>query len=136
MAERPTYPRRSYGRAEVVFCGRFKPNGGSPITNTQGSTVFGRGFSVARTGTGVFTLTIQGTLGTFLHGRADLHSSTISDGGDIRVQVPTESGGNTTVVLTHYGEDAGGLRTAEDVAAAADNFISFELVFWRATETR
>lgn len=136
MAERPTFAARSYGRDEVVLRGRFKPNGSSAITNTQGSTVFGRGWSVARSNTGIYTLTITGTLGVFLGGWAELHSSTITDGGDIRVGVPTESGGNTSCVLTHYGEDAGGIRQAEDVAAASDNFISFELVFQRATETR
>lgn len=136
MAERPTYEARSYGRDEVVLRGRFKPNGSSAITNTQGSTVFGRGWSVAYTNTGIYTLTITGTLGTFLTGDARLHSSTITDGGVFRVQVPTTSGGNTTCILTHYGEDAAGVRQAEDIASASDNFISFELVFQRATESR
>lgn len=136
MAERPTYAARSYGRDEVKIGGRFKPNGSSAITNTQGSTIFGRGFSVSRTGTGAYTLTFTGTLGVFLRGYAELHSSTITDGGDIRVGIPVESGGNTTVALVHYGEDAGGVRQAEDVASASDNFISFELVFQRATESR
>lgn len=115
--------------AEVRVCGRFKPNGSSAITNTQGSTIFGRGFSVARTNTGVFTITLRGTFGNYLHGDLTLMSSTIADGGQFRVVSVTASGGNTALVVTHYGEDAGGVMQAEDIASAADNFVTFEFVF-------
>ena len=115
--------------AEVRVVGRFKPNGSSPITNTQGSTIFGRGFSVAYTSTGKYTITIRGQFGDFLHGGASLMSSTITDGGQFRINSVTESGGNTVVVLDHFGEDAGGLTQLEDIASAAGTFVTFELAF-------
>lgn len=128
---------RSLNRSEVRACGRFKPNGSSAITNTQGSTVFGRGWSVAYVSTGKYTLSIDGNLGTFLHGDASLVSSTIADGGQFRINaVPSVSNGVTTVTIDHYGEDAAGVMQLEDIAAASGNFVTFELVFQQATETR
>lgn len=120
---------QSRNPAEVRIVGRFKPNGSSAITNTQGSTIFGRGFSVARTGAGVYAITVRGRFGDPLHAEFTLWSSTITDGGQFRVVSVATSGGNTVVTVTHFGEDAGGLTQAEDIASAADNFVSFELVF-------
>ena len=125
---------RTRGIRRVV--GRFKPNGSSAITNTQKSTVFGRGWTVAYTSTGKYTITISGQYGYYLHGSFALMSSTITDGGVFRVNSVTFTGGNTVVVLDHYGEDAAGVRALEDIAAADGNFITFELVFLNVKEDR
>lgn len=127
--DKDTYGIRTRNGAEVRVCGRFKPNGSSAITNTLGSTVFGAGFSVARSNTGIFALTIKGKFGALLHGTFTIWSSAIADGGQFRIVSVAESGGNTVVTFTHYGEDAGGIMQAEDIAAASDNFVSFDLTF-------
>jgi hypothetical protein len=111
-----------------TLTGRFKPNAGNPITNTQGSTVFGRGFSVARSAAGEFTLTISDVYGLLLHVDATLWSSTITDAGVFRVKSVTYGTSTTTIVLVHQDESAGAMAAA-DIAAAADNFVSFRLVF-------
>jgi len=128
---------RSRTPDEVRICGRFKPNGSSAITNALGTTVFGTGWTVAYTSTGKFTITIAGVFGYFLHGTATLVSSTIADGGQFRVNaVPSESNGSTVVVIDHFGEDAGGLTQLEDIASAAGNFVTFELVFQNSKQAR
>lgn len=134
--DKDTYDIRTRNGAEVRVCGRFKPNGSSAITNTLGSTIFGAGFSVARSTTGVFALTIKGLFGALLHGTFTLWTSTITDGGQFRIVSVAESGGNTIVTITHFGEDAGGLMAIEDIAAASDNFISFDLTFDNRKGTR
>lgn len=127
--DKDTYGIKGRNPAEVRISGRFKPNGSNAITNTLGSTIFGQGFSVARSNTGIYALTIKGLFGHLLHGDFTIWSSTIADGGQFRVASVAESGGNTVVTITHYGEDAGGLMTPEDIASASDNFVSFELIF-------
>lgn len=133
---RSFFPTRTRNSGEVTIRGRFKPNGSSAITNTRNSTIYGNGFSVARTNTGLFTLTLNGKFGTFLGGSAQLHTSTVADGNALTVRIPTVSGDTTSVVLAFYGEDAGGLMQLEDIASAADNWISFELHFLTAQEAR
>lgn len=108
--------------------GRIKPNGGSAITNTIDSTVFGRGFSVARSGTGQFTLTIQDRYELLLHASFTLWSSTVL-AGVFRIVSVTYNATTTVVVFEHLTVAAGPVFAAADVAAAADNFISFELIF-------
>jgi hypothetical protein len=120
---------QSRNPAEVRVTGRFKPNGSSAITNTQGSTIFGRGFSVAYTSTGKYTLTLTGKFGDYLHADVALMSSTIADGGQFRINSVTQSGGNTVVVIDHFGEDAGGSMQLEDIPSAAGNFVSFDIAF-------
>lgn len=127
--DKDTYGIRGRNPDEIRISGRFKPNGSSAITNTPGSTIFGQGFSVAYSTTGVYILTIKGLFGYLLHGSFTLWSSTISDGGQFRIVSVAESGGNTVVTITHYGEDAGGLMAPEDIASASGNFLSFELIF-------
>ncbi len=127
--DKDTYGIKGRNPDEKRVSGRFKPNGSSAITNTLGSTIFGQGFSVARAAQGVYALTIKGLFGACVHGTFTLWSSTIADGGQFRGVSVAESGGNTVVTITHYGEDAGGLMTPEDIASASDNFVSFELIF-------
>lgn len=124
---------RTRGTKSVV--GRFKPNGSSAITNTQKSTVFGRGWSVAYTSTGKYTITIKGTYGYYLHADFTLMSSTIVGGGVFRVNSVTTSGQNTIVVVDHFAETAGTMALA-DIAAAAGNFVSFEILFLDSKEDR
>lgn len=128
MADQDFYNLKGRNPEERRIVGRFKPNGGSAITNTPGTTVFGQGWSVARSNTGIYAVTIRGTFGPLVHVSASLLSTTIADGGQFRFAV-AESGGNTILTMTHYGEDAGGVMQAEDIASAADNFVTFEAVF-------
>lgn len=128
MADKDFYPLKGRNPEEVRIVGRFKPNGSSAITNTKGTTVFGEGWSVARSNTGIYAVTILGLFGSLLHVSASLMSTTIADGGQFRFAV-AESGGNTVLTMTHYGEDAGGIMQAEDIAAADANFVTFEAVF-------
>lgn len=136
MADKDFYTPKTRNTMEQRVTGRFKPNGSSPITNTPGTTIFGQGFSVARSATGTYQITVVGRFGDFLHGDATLMTSTITDGGQFRITSAVGSEANTVVTLVHLGEDAGGLVAAEDIASAADNFVTFELVFDGRTGTR
>jgi hypothetical protein len=46
------------GRDYLVLAGSFVPNGTTQLANTRGVDVFGMGFTVARTGVGVYRVTI------------------------------------------------------------------------------
>lgn len=135
MSERSHFPSVVRTRGTKSVIGRFKPNGASAITNTQKSTVFGRGFTVAYTSTGKYTLTIQGRYGYYLHADVSLMSSTITGGGLFRINSVTTSGQNTIVVIDHFAESAGTFALA-DIAAAAGNFVSFEIMFLDSKEDR
>lgn len=54
MANRIWHDVRTPGRNKVVIDGRFNPNGVNPVTG-----VIGIGFTVARTGVGIFTITLE-----------------------------------------------------------------------------
>lgn len=139
MSDRLHFPAVVRTRGTKSVIGRFKPNGASAITNTQKSTVFGRGFTVAYTSTGKYTLTIQGRYGYFLHADIALMSSTIVGGGVFRLNSVTNGGTNaaptTVVVIDHFAESAGTMALA-DIAAAAGNFVTFEIVFLDSKEDR
>lgn len=53
------YELKSPGVKHVQVAGSFVPNGTTQLTNTKGTDVFGMGFSVSRTGVGVFRVTFQ-----------------------------------------------------------------------------
>lgn len=128
MSNRLHPPVVAKGRGIKKVIGRFKPNGGSAITNTVGTTVFGaRGWSVARSGTGQFTLTIADTYQLLLHASFTLWSASIL-GGVFRVVSVTYNTTSTVVVFEHLAEGSGTLAAA-NIASADDHFVSFELTF-------
>lgn len=49
---------RTPGRDYLTIAGAWVPNGSTALTNTPGTDLFGVGFTVSRTGTGVFRVTI------------------------------------------------------------------------------
>lgn len=51
------YDLKTPGVKHFQVSGSFVPNGTTQLTNTRGTDVFGTGFSVSRTGVGVFRIT-------------------------------------------------------------------------------
>lgn len=59
MANKQTYPVLCRDREIHEVNISWAPNGSSAVSSTRGSGIRGRGFSVARTGVGVFQITID-----------------------------------------------------------------------------
>lgn len=108
-----------HARVEIV--GSFSTNGTSTPTATKG-----RGFTVARTGVGVFTVTLAESYFDVIAVTASLSLATAAKQ---MVQVtgwtaPTTQGSRAVVTLTTMASDTG---TAADIAAATGNVVSFHI---------
>lgn len=105
----------------VSIRGRFAPQGvGTP------TVTFGKGFTVARTGVGVFTVTIpKPMLGTLAGWRLDVRTVTLID-----VEVQGGTWVASTGVFTIRTRTST-TNAAADIAANADNEVSFALIFAR-----
>lgn len=118
-------------REMVILSGSFAPNGASAVDSTSNK---GKGFTVARTSAGLFTVTISEA--KYL----DLVSATatlqLATADDKYIQVGTytapTSSAQGTIVLTVW--DASG-AAATDVAADANNRINFCFVFRKSSLT-
>lgn len=118
MSTRYKYPVQGHHERQTDVVGSFAPNGSSAV---DADSRKGRGWSVARTDVGEFTITLAEKYDTLI---ADLVSIRLASPGNTIVQTgPYDSSAGTIViqVLT-----AG---VAADVSANANNKISFKLVF-------
>lgn len=113
------------GKGVKVIAGSFAPNGSSAVAATS---VKGKGFSVARTSTGLFTITLQDAYTALLSMTASLQ---LASGDDKFVQI-----GSVDVVSAKTLEirvwDISGAAVA-DVSANANNRINFVLVLSNST---
>lgn len=116
---------QALGKGIKVIAGSFAPNGGSAV---DAASIKGKGFSVARTSAGLFTVTLQDAYVACLAAHADLQ---LAAADDKFVQV-----GAVDVVTAKTFEirvwDISGAAVA-DVAAAAGNRIHFTLVLSNST---
>lgn len=103
------------GRNRKLIAGSFAPAGAGAVTAVRGS-----GFSVARTGAGVFTVTLQDSY-------ADLESADatvqLSAAANMKAQVGSYSAANRTLVIRTI---AGAVET--DIGADPVNRVNFQLV--------
>ena len=57
---------KTAGAAQTIIAGSFIPNGSSAISTTRGTGLFGFGFTVARTGTGKYKVTLDRSFANFV----------------------------------------------------------------------
>ncbi len=100
----------------VAVPGSFAPNGSSALVATA---VKGKGFSVAYTSTGLYTITFQDVWPVMVACTATLQEATA---GDQYVTVGTYVAASKTLVITAWDASDGAVA---DVAANANNRINF-----------
>ena len=114
------------GRSRVVVQGSFAPNGGSAVSAASNRGV---GWSVARTSTGLFTITFNGG---YKYNQLDSFTCTLQQatGGDQFLQAGTYTAPTATAdgTMTVRVWDVSGAAVA-DVAADDNNRIHFVAVF-------
>lgn len=119
MADRLWFEKiRSLITGHAIIVGSFAPNGASALSSTS---VRGKGFTVARTSAGLFTVTLADRYTKLLGGVAHLGLTTGDDKyaqiGDVDLSAKT--------VKIRVWDISGGAET--DVAANANNRINFVL---------
>ena len=117
-----TYDDQSLDRKAVTVRGSFVPNGSSAIDNTQNR---GRGWTVAYTTTGVYTVTFRSKYGVRLCAKAHLVQATRTQDVEVASCAPA------TGVMVLHGFARGG-TTLADITAAAGTRIDFEVTFSEA----
>lgn len=106
----------------VVLQGSFRPNGNGTVDNTKN---VGAGFTVARTGVGTFTITLDDSYAA-LYGasfQVQLNAAAATQVILGAVDVVTAK----TIAITAMAEAAGSFAAA-DIASNANNRIFFTLV--------
>lgn len=108
------------GKDRVVITGRFSPAGTGAVTG-----VLGAGFRVARTGVGLFSVTLQDKYPAMLHSDAKVWLATPSN----VVGKPISYTAATNVIVFAAWDPAAnaGAGGGADVAANAANFITFQI---------
>jgi len=107
-------------KSPVTIAGSFAPNGSSAVAS---ASVKGKGFTVARTGTGTFTVSFSDAFPKCISATASLQ---LASGDDKLVQVGAIDVAAKTMVLRVW--DISGAAVA-DVAADANNRVNFNVVF-------
>lgn len=110
---------QTLGRNKVTICGSFVPNGASAIDNTQNK---GKGFTVAYTSTGVYTVTFTDKYGA----RMSCHASLVQATRTQTVEVASCDPAGPTMVIH---SSAHGAWSLADVTAAAGTRIDFTVHF-------
>lgn len=120
MANRNFDGIQALGKGIKVISGSFAPNGSSAVS---AASVKGKGFSVARTSAGLFTITLQDSYIALLSAHADLQLATGDDKFCQLGAIDVVSAKTIQVRVWDIADAA-----VADVAAAAGNRINFVLV--------
>ena len=121
MADRQFFRNiATYLLGQVSVGGSFAPNAGSAIVASSNR---GKGWSVARTGTGLFTVTFQDTFAKLISATATLQMATALDKF---MTVGTYTAASKTLVLAAWDISDG---APGDVAADANNRVNFHCIF-------
>ena len=110
---------RAIGKGKVIVSGRFRPNGSSAIDNTKN---VGKGWQVAYTSTGLYTITFDKNFDALQDFRPELWMGTPATAHETRVGVYTAA--SRTITISQF--TSGSLA---DIASDANNWISFTAVF-------
>jgi hypothetical protein len=124
MAEIPFNTLQAYGKKTAIIAGSFAPNGTAPVA---ASSRRGLGFTVARSDTGVFTVTLSKPFNKILSATASLQLASAAV-GFCTIGATSPSAG--TIVINVHNETA-----YADVAADANNRINFFFVLKNASST-
>lgn len=124
MANRTLYGIKTLGKNRVVLAGSFAPNGSSAIS---AASVRGRGFTVAYTSTGLYTITLNDVWAQCDAAIATLQLATADDKF---VTIGAIDLAAKTVQITAW-DISGGAKA--DIAADTNNRINFVLVLRNST---
>jgi len=116
---------QALGKGVKVIAGSFAPNGSSAVASTSNK---GKGFSVARTSTGLFTITLQDAYTALLAASANLQLTT---GDDKFVQIGAIDVVSAKTIQIRVWDISG--AAVADVSAAAGNRINFVLILSNST---
>lgn len=105
------------GRADIS--GSFAPNSSSALS---AASTYGKGFTVAYTSTGLFTITLNDTYVKMISASCALQLAT---GDDKYLQLGSYSASGKTITIRVW--DASGAAVA-DISANANNRIHFNLI--------
>lgn len=121
MSNRMYYPVRGSLNREMVLL--F----GNVVTSTNGAIASQvcKGFTVARTGTGVYTITLDDTYAALLHGLSSARGSVTAGKGQIS-NVTAVNLATKTITVTFYRPDT---QAAADVTDG--NTVVFTLILSR-----
>ena len=121
MASKIFYGVQAAQPSMKIIAGTFKPNGSSAIDNTANA---GTGFTVERTGTGQYTVTLDESYPGLISAQA---TAALNAAADTYMQITGahDVTTNKTIVFTALVTSGTGASTATDIAAHAHNHVHF-----------
>lgn len=120
MGSRNTAPVAAINRGVVVIAGSFAPNGSSAVA---ASSVKGRGFTVARSNTGLFVVTFTDKWKELLSATGGIQ---LASAGDQVLQFGDYDASASTIEIRVWDISGPGVA---DIAADTNNRINFCFVF-------
>ena len=117
MANRIFHDVQALNPGIKIVAGRFKPNGSSAIDNTAN---LGNGFTVARTTTGTYTITLDDVYPGYISAQCSLQHNGAGD-KKLHFGAIDVSSAKTIVIYNIEG------TSAADLAAHANNHVHFVL---------
>lgn len=122
MADRITTDVQSLEKRPYILAGSFQPNGSSAIDAT---TVRGKGFTVAYTSTGLYTVTVADSYAALISGTVTLQLNAVADTYLQLTGAIDPTSRSWTFKISNY--DISGTGVA-DIANHANAWIHFSLV--------
>ena len=126
MAEKIFFDMQALNPHVKIIAGSFKPNGSSAVDNTANT---GAGWTVARSGTGSFTVTLDDAYPGLLSGQCSL---ALNAAADSKVMFGAIDVASAKTVIINVITTA----SAADIAANANNRIHFCLVLRNTDMTK
>ncbi len=125
MASRIFRDIQALNLKSVVIIGSFRPNGTSAVDNTLNT---GQGYTVARSGVGIFTITLNDKYVSCLSATTGLALSAVADTALQFGAIDVSSAGTLVLNVLTAG-------VAADIASNAANRIHFTLVLSNSNVT-
>ena len=132
MASKIFYGVQAAQPSMKIIAGTFKPNGSSAIDNTANA---GTGFTVERTGTGQYTVTLDESYPGLISAQATAALNTAAD-TYMQITGAHDVTTNKTIVFTALVTSGTGASTATDIAAHAHNHVHFCLFLRNTSLTK
>ena len=126
MAEKIFFDMQALNPHVKIICGSFKPNGSSAVDNDSNT---GAGWTVARSGTGIFTVTLGDTYPGILSATCSVALNAVAD---TKVQFGAIDVASAKTLVINVITTA----SAADIAANANNRIHFCLVLRNTDMTK
>ena len=132
MASKIFYGVQAAQPSMKIIAGTFKPNGSSAIDNTANA---GTGFTVERTGTGEYTVTLDESYPGLISAQATAALNTAA-ATFMQITGAHDVTTNKTIVFTALVTSGTGASTATDIAAHAHNHVHFCLFLRNTSLTK